>query len=148
MGKAMHLIRRRSVSEGLLLTAALIGVVHHIDHVLRFGHSGWPFKTEVSTFTFSLLVYPVIALTLAARRGSLTRVALATVAFLAPTLAHVLIEPPAHQHDTWVNHPDVNLLGVSSPRLGDAANVITVLLSTVALAAVIAFAREWWAERA
>ena len=42
----------------------MIGMFHHVDHVLRFDHSGWPFKAEVTTFTFSLLVYPVVALTL------------------------------------------------------------------------------------
>lgn len=140
--------RRLSLGEALLLVAIVVGVAHHVDHVLRFDDSGWPFKAEVTTFTFSLLVYPVVALALAARRGSLTRVALATVAFLAPTLAHVVVETPAHQHDTWANHPEINLLGISSPFLGDVANAITVLLSTVALAAAMAFAREWRVERA
>src|SRR5438045_1454539 len=40
---------------------AAIGLLHHTDHVLRYDHSGWPFRPEVTPFTFSLLVYPVIA---------------------------------------------------------------------------------------
>jgi hypothetical protein len=45
---------------GILLVAVLVvTVLHHVDHVLRVDHSGWPFKAEVTPFTFSLLVYPV-----------------------------------------------------------------------------------------
>ena len=73
--------------------------------------------------------------------------ALAAIAFLAPTLAHVVVETPAHQHDTWVNHPEINLLGISSPLLGDLANAVPVLLSAVAFGAVVAFAREWGSQR-
>jgi hypothetical protein len=42
------------------LRAYLTAVLHHVDHVLRFDHSGWPFKAEVTPFTFSLLVNRVI----------------------------------------------------------------------------------------
>jgi len=143
----MGRLKALSLGEGLLLLAIVIGLLHHVDHVLRFDHSGWPFKAEINEFTFSLLVYPVVALTLGARRGSLARVGLATIVFLAPTLAHIFIETPAHQHDTWVNHPEINLLGMSSPFLGDLANVITVLLSTVAFGALVALAREWRVQR-
>jgi hypothetical protein len=46
---------------GILLVAVLVvTMLHHVDHVLRVDHSGWPFKAEVTPFTFSLLVYPVI----------------------------------------------------------------------------------------
>lgn len=136
-----------SLGEALLLLAAVIGLLHHVDHVLRFDHSGWPFKPDVNEFTASLLVYPVVALALASRRGSLARVALATIVFLAPTFAHTFIETPAHQHNTWAHHPEINLLGVSSPILGNLAGTITVLLSLVAFGAVVALAREWWAGR-
>ncbi|MFB6285352.1 MAG: hypothetical protein ABEK03_02075 [Candidatus Bipolaricaulia bacterium] len=135
------------MGEILLLAAVVIGLLHHVDHVLRFDHSGWPFKADINEFTFSLLVYPVVALTLWARRGSLARVGLATIVFLAPTLAHIFIETPAHQHDTWANHPEINLLGVSSPILGNLAGTITVLLSLVGFGAVIALAHEWRVKR-
>ena len=38
----------------------VFGVLHHIDHVVRGNHSGWPFREEVTPFTFSLLVYALL----------------------------------------------------------------------------------------
>ena len=38
----------------------IFGVLHHIDHVVRGNHSGWPFREEVTPFTFSLLVYALL----------------------------------------------------------------------------------------
>ena len=35
--------------SAIILVAALaVGLIHHMDHVLRFDHSGWPFRPEVS----------------------------------------------------------------------------------------------------
>ena len=34
-----------------LLLATTVALVHHIDHVLRVDHSGWPFLPEVTPFT-------------------------------------------------------------------------------------------------
>jgi hypothetical protein len=52
-------LMRFSLSEKLLLVAAALSVTHHVDHVLRADHSGWPFRQEVTPFSFSLLVYPL-----------------------------------------------------------------------------------------
>jgi len=38
----------------------VLGVLHHVDHVVRGNHSGWPFQEEVTPFTFSLLVYALL----------------------------------------------------------------------------------------
>lgn len=43
----------------VLTTALTLG--HHVYHVVRGNHSGWPFQDHVSPFTFSLLVYRVVA---------------------------------------------------------------------------------------
>lgn len=40
--------------------AVVFGIMHHADHVIRGNHSGWPFQEEVTPFTFSLLIYPLI----------------------------------------------------------------------------------------
>ncbi len=57
----------RSVRAGLrswLLIAAagvtVFGILHHVDHVVRGNHSGWPFEEAVTPFTFSLLVYALL----------------------------------------------------------------------------------------
>ena len=44
----------------LLVAAAsvtIFGIFHHVDHVVRGNHSGWPFEEAVTPFTFSLLIY-------------------------------------------------------------------------------------------
>jgi hypothetical protein len=47
-----------------LLVAAtgvtIFGIFHHIDHVVRGNHSGWPFQEAVTPFTFSLLIYALL----------------------------------------------------------------------------------------
>lgn len=131
-----------SRAERLALVTTCLGIAHHIDHVLRYDHSGWPFKREVTPFTFSLLVYVVIALIFAMRRFPRVRVGLSAVLFLFPTLAHVFLETPTDQYRTWAHAPDVNLLHVRAPAAGIAAVVITVLLSAFALAVAIAFWKE------
>ena len=134
--------RRYTTAEKWALVATGIGFIHHADHVLRFDHSGWPFLPEVNAFTYSLLVYPLIAILLLIRGRRRFRAALAFVLFLFPTLAHIFIETPFMQYRTWSSRPDVNLLGVSSPVLGAVAVVITVSLSAAALVVFLAFLRR------
>ena len=50
--------RRALLVLGIGVT--IFGVLHHIDHVVRGNHSGWPFREEVTPFTFSLLVYALL----------------------------------------------------------------------------------------
>ncbi len=56
--------------HALVLLTTLLTLGHHVDHVVRGNHSGWPFQDHLSPFTFSLLVYPVVAFGLyLARKG-------------------------------------------------------------------------------
>jgi hypothetical protein len=50
--------RRSLLVLGTVVT--VFGVMHHVDHVVRGNHSGWPFKEEVTPFTFSLLIYALL----------------------------------------------------------------------------------------
>ena len=36
------------------------GIMHHVDHVIRGNHSGWPFEQAITPFTFSLLIYALL----------------------------------------------------------------------------------------
>jgi len=45
---------------GLIDLAALMALGHHIDHVIRGNHVGWPLNEEVNAFTYSLAIYPVL----------------------------------------------------------------------------------------
>ena len=49
-------------SEWLMLFGGGLGILHHLDHVLRFDHSGWPFRDIVTPFSCSLLVYPLLGI--------------------------------------------------------------------------------------
>lgn len=40
--------------------ALVFGLMHHVDHVVRGNHSGWPFQAGVTPFTYSLLIYALI----------------------------------------------------------------------------------------
>src|ERR687890_2029866 len=47
----------------LIVAAAsvtIFGFFHHVDHVVRGNHSGWPFEEVVTPFTFSLLIYALL----------------------------------------------------------------------------------------
>jgi glucan phosphoethanolaminetransferase (alkaline phosphatase superfamily) len=133
---------RLTRAEGLAAVTTFLALLHHADHVLRFDHSGWPFKPEVTPFTFSLLVYVLIGFVFLLRAFPRARVALATVLFLFPTLAHVYLETPADQYHTWAHNPEVNVLRTNAPLLGATAVVITILLSALAFATLIAFVIE------
>ncbi len=54
---------RERFRRGLLVVAVgvtIFGVLHHVDHVVRGNHSGWPFQEAVTPFTFSLLIYALL----------------------------------------------------------------------------------------
>jgi hypothetical protein len=54
---------RTKLRTWLLIAAAsvtIFGFFHHVDHVVRGNHSGWPFEQEVTPFTFSLLIYALL----------------------------------------------------------------------------------------
>ena len=54
---------RERFQRGLLVVAVgvtIFGVLHHVDHVVRDNHSGWPFQEAVTPFTFSLLIYALL----------------------------------------------------------------------------------------
>lgn len=42
----------------------VLGAAHHADHILRGNHVGWPIAPEVNPFTYSLAIYPLLALSL------------------------------------------------------------------------------------
>lgn len=89
----------RSLNAGLrrwLLVAGIVvtffGILHHVDHVVRGNHSGWPFQDAVTPFTFSLLIYalllPGLYLTWRGRLMAGYWLLTAAVLFVVVTLAH------------------------------------------------------------
>jgi hypothetical protein len=60
MGTVSGRDRLRRVLLGLGVIVTVFGMLHHVDHVVRGNHSGWPFREAVTPFTFSLLVYALL----------------------------------------------------------------------------------------
>lgn len=62
-------MRERTI-YGLIALATLMSLGHHLDHIIRGNHVGWPLQPEPTPFTYSLGVYPLILLGLVLyRRG-------------------------------------------------------------------------------
>jgi Na+/phosphate symporter len=57
----------------LIVSALVLSVGHHLDHVIRGNHVGWPVTSQLNAFSASLIIYPLIlgglALTFAGRMG-------------------------------------------------------------------------------
>ena len=83
-------LRRRLLIAGGGVT--LFGILHHVDHVVRGNHSGWPFQDTVTPFIFSLLIYalllPGLYLTWRSRLIAGYWLCTAVVLFMVVTLAH------------------------------------------------------------
>lgn len=45
-----------------VLIPTLLGAAHHIDHIIRGNHVGWPVSPHVNPFTYSLAIYPLLAI--------------------------------------------------------------------------------------
>jgi hypothetical protein len=84
--------RRSAVLIGLTIG---FGFLHHIDHVLRVDHSGWPFRPEVNPFTFSLLAYLILLFALfGPRRLFWLRWVLLLLGVAFTIFAHTVLETP------------------------------------------------------
>jgi len=52
--------RFRRRSSALVALATVLSLGHHLDHVVRGDHSGWPATDQLTMFTGSLVVYPLL----------------------------------------------------------------------------------------
>lgn len=129
-----------SLADATLFAALGLGVAHHVDHVLRDNHSGFPFKREVNPFTPSLLVYPVLLVPYYLDGGPLANLLSTGTVFVGGQLAHIFAEPPADQYDPWVD--ESNLLEVRSRAAGRAAQAVSIALSGALVANLAANVRD------
>ena len=145
--------RRSPLSRGewMLLVVLALAALHQIDHVLRADNSGWPFTPDVTPFTISFIIYPLMALDFGYLRSRpWVRVGLVAVLFVALQVVHLIYEPPSVQYGTWANgvssvphaYGQPNLLGIAAPALGVASVVVSTLLSGAVLAALVLLIRE------
>ena len=141
MADDMPTFARFSPAERLTLVTTALALVHHIDHVLRVDNNGWPFRSDVTPFTYSFLVYALIAVVWVARGWPRLRVG-ASAMLVSATLAHVWLDTPAVQYTTWAARPEANWLAASSPILGAGAVLLTFLVPLAAVAVFVAFVRS------
>lgn len=143
---------RLTLTERLILVIVPLGILHHVDHVLRADHAGWPFRPEVRIFTVTLVIYPLLALAYAMRSRPWVRTGIiSTVAFFT-VFAHTLIELPGQIYGTWAHNLSMdallytvdpehqhNLLDGEFPVVGGVATgVSTVLTGLLVVAAIVA----------
>lgn len=55
-------MNRDRVLYGLIALATLLSLGHHLDHIIRGNHVGWPLTAHPTPFTYSFGVYPLILL--------------------------------------------------------------------------------------
>ncbi|ESS03327.1 MAG: hypothetical protein A07HR67_01722 [uncultured archaeon A07HR67] len=103
-----------------ILVPTLLGAAHHVDHIIRGNHVGWPITPEVNAFTYSLAIYPLLAISLylTLTRRVEARYWAGFFAFSAGMLAYFHISP-------WAVEPPQD---VSDPRLKSWACQWTPLL--------------------
>jgi hypothetical protein len=139
----------------LVLAIVPLGAIHHVDHVLRGDHAGWPFRPEVTAFTFTLLIYPILAIAWYLRERSAGRAVLIGLITFFVVVAHTLIEPPQQIYGTWAYNRSTdallytvdpehvhNLLDVESPIIGGMAATLSVVLTLILVAAFAVAVRD------
>src|SRR5215213_5295917 len=140
-----------SRGEQMLLVVLALAALHQVDHVLRADNSGWPFTPDVTPFTISFIIYPLMALDFGyLRNRPWPRVTLIAVLFVALQVVHLVYEPPGAQYGTWANGVSdmphafgrPNLLGVAAPALGVASVTVSTLLSAAVLLTLVLLIRE------
>jgi hypothetical protein len=123
----------------LFAVATLLGLAHHLDHVIRGNHVGWPITPEVNPFTYSLVIYPLVVLgfilSLTGRAGARYWTVVMTLG--AGMLAFFHLSPWA------VEPPGDVILPYANPLFGYLAfAVLLALIGVVGAGAVYSF-RLW-----
>ncbi len=137
-------------SAMLLIAATLLGLVHQVDHILRYDHSGWPFRPEVSPFTFSWLLFGLGLLPFVIRRRPWLRLVPVGLLLALVQTAHIVIETPRDQYRVWATgvstEPDAlghsNLLGITSPLVGYLAAGIALAVTALLTLSLLSLAQD------
>jgi hypothetical protein len=118
-------LTRRPPSYAWHVAALVLAAVHHLDHVLRGTHVGWPVTADVTTFTYTLAIYPLIGLGFLLRSARYW-LAVAIGGIVLLSAVHIAIERPAEI-----------LGGYADPLAGLIA--FAVLIALIVVLTVIAF---------
>jgi hypothetical protein len=123
----------------LFALATLLGLTHHVDHVIRGNHVGWPITPEVNPFTYSLAIYPLVVLgfvlSLTGRAGARYWTVVMTIG--AGMLVYFHLSPWA------VEPPSDVILPYANPLFGYAAFAVLLALIGVVLVGAGYSLRLW-----
>ena len=131
---------RTGRGRSLVYLATMLSLGHHLDHVLRGNHTGWPLSDDVTPFTYSLAVYPLIllGLLLSLDAGYWMLLSGPGALFLAAVhLGPAALEPPQDIVDPYAN-----------PVLGWLAFAWLLTLIAVLSGMFLYEARVWRRSRA
>ena len=131
--------RADRLARTLLCAAMALSLAHHVDHVLRGEHLGWPLISEVTPFTYSLAVYPLALVGLALSHAG--RVGRGYWALLSGPGA--LLVAAVHLGPTAVEHPH-EIAGAYPTVAGGRLAVAVLLLLLVVLVAAFCVELLLW----
>jgi len=120
----------------------VLGAAHHVDHIIRGNHVGWPLTDEVNPFTYSLAIYPLIGVSLYLTLTDRVDAGYwaGFLAFSAGMLAYFHVSPWA------VEPPQDVMVPYESPVVGMMA--FAVLLALIASTCIgAAYAVVLWRRR-
>lgn len=128
----------------LIIAALVLSAGHHLDHIVRGNHVGWPVGSEVNAFSASLVIYPLIlgglALSLSGRMGPGGWALLSGGG--AVFLAAIHVGP-------WAVEPPGDIIGLYDPPvLGWLAFGWLLVLVLVLLVSTVYELRLWQGDRA
>jgi hypothetical protein len=126
-----------------VLIPTVLGAAHHVDHVIRGNHVGWPMTPHVNPFTYSLGIYPALAVSvyLTLTRRAAARYWAGFFAFSAAMLAYFHVSPWA------VEPPQDVILPYSNPVFGYVAfGVVLALIGSVVVGSIYGIVL-WYRDR-
>ncbi|MFF0991468.1 hypothetical protein [Kocuria nitroreducens] len=127
----------------LIFIALMLAVGHHLDHIIRGNHVGWPLTAQVNAFTFSLIIYPLILTGLALSRAGV--IGPGTWVFLSGGGAIFLT---VIHFGPWAVEPPIDIIGLYDPPLiGWLAFGWLLALIAVLIASTIYEVRLWFQHR-
>lgn len=118
-------IPRTTPSYGWHLAALVLSALHHLDHALRETHIGWPLTSDATPFTYTLAIYPLIALGFVLRSARY---------WLAIAVGGVVLLAAVH---TAIEQPGEIVGGYAQPVFGLVA--FAILIALIVVLTVIAF---------
>lgn len=118
---------------------------HHVDHIIRGNHVGWPFGPEVTPFTLSLAVYPAVGIGLYLSQKHRAGPAYWAILWGFMTLLAASVHLPLSQ-DSETAGDIIN--PYSSPVAGWVAFLWLLALVTMALLTCVTATRLWFRGRA